>query len=124
MERMTKIKVEIEITDDQLDNAIISALEGGSNYWYMIQRVVGRKKTEFLAQLPMAGGALYIDDENADEPRLKKPVRVSRQSIIKGARIMAQKFPSHFADLMNDDADAETGDVLLQCTVFGDAIYG
>lgn len=37
------MKVEVEITDEQIANLLISAFEGGSNYWYEIS---GQKKPD------------------------------------------------------------------------------
>jgi hypothetical protein len=31
-----KIQIEYEVTQDMIENVIVSALEGGSNYWYFI----------------------------------------------------------------------------------------
>lgn len=31
---------------------------------------------------------------------------------------------SSFAEILDDNADANTGDVFLQCCLFGDVIYG
>ena len=42
----------------------------------------------------------------------------------KGLAIMADKYPKHMNDMINENFDAITGDVLLQCIVFGDVIYG
>jgi hypothetical protein len=36
-----------------------------------------------------------------------------------GLKIMAKKYPRYFADIVNGDADEETGDVFLQCCLFG-----
>ena len=40
------------------------------------------------------------------------------------AQIMADKFPRHFANILNENDDAETGDVFLQCCLWGDIVYG
>jgi hypothetical protein len=36
---------------------------------------------------------------------------------------LATKYPRHFADLVNENTDAITADVLLQCCLFGELIY-
>jgi hypothetical protein len=37
---------------------------------------------------------------------------------------MADQHPSHWADIMQDETDAETSDVFLQLCVLGDIVYG
>lgn len=37
---------------------------------------------------------------------------------------MAEKFPDHFGDLMSENGDSITDDVLIQCIVLGDIVYG
>lgn len=71
------------------------------------------------------GGTLIISVIPEDEEDKKLPhYRLNLASIKKGLQVMADKFPKHFADVTNDNADATTGDVFLQCALFGDVIYG
>jgi hypothetical protein len=37
---------------------------------------------------------------------------------------MKKEYPYHYADLVEGNDDAETGDVWLQLAVFGELIYG
>jgi hypothetical protein len=37
---------------------------------------------------------------------------------------MSEKFPEHWADFINENDDAITGDIFVQCCVFGDTVYG
>lgn len=46
------------------------------------------------------------------------------KSISEGLNVMATHCPRHFADFLNDAADAVTGDVFLQCCLFGQLICG
>jgi len=62
---------------------------------------------------------LKIRDIQAD-----KVYRLSLGGLKLGITEMATKFPKHFLDVMQDNCDAETGDVFIQCCVFGDLIYG
>lgn len=45
-------------------------------------------------------------------------------TIARGVAIMSEKFPSHFREMMSENFDAETGDCMLQCCLFGDIVYG
>jgi hypothetical protein len=37
---------------------------------------------------------------------------------------MVEKYPRHYADFKDGDEDASTGDVFLQCCIFGEVVYG
>lgn len=124
--------VDIPIPDSKIFSCLVSALEGGSNYWY---EIVGQHKPvrwncledekAFCASYPFnQGGFLMIDDSRADEPTLKKPTKVYSWQIKQGLRIMATEYPNHFGDLLSDNADQNTGDVMLQCIVLGEVLYG
>lgn len=121
----------ILITDDAIFSLFISALEGGSNYWYMIQDAKegtekGDLSEDFDGQqvYPFNGGWLMIDDSKADEPTLKKPTKVDRARLEDGLQIMANQYPDYFARLLDDNSDAGAGDVFLQCVVLGEVVYG
>jgi len=66
---------------------------------------------------------LIISDIEGDlnEPPWK---RLDLDAIKKGLQIIAEKYPRHMGDFLNENDDADTGDVFLQCCLFGDAIYG
>jgi hypothetical protein len=49
--------------------------------------------------------------------------RLDLKSIGIGLDALATKYPRHFADLINENTDAITADVLLQCCLFGELIY-
>lgn len=43
--------------------------------------------------------------------------------IAHGLDVLASYYPRHFADLVNENGDSMTANVLLQCSVFGELIY-
>jgi len=49
--------------------------------------------------------------------------RLDLKSIRRGLEDLAAKYPRHFADLVNENTDAITANVLLQCCLFGELIY-
>src|SRR6185312_5817253 len=49
--------------------------------------------------------------------------RLDLKSIRRGLEDLATKYPRHFADLVNENTDTITADVLLQCCLFGELIY-
>lgn len=132
-------EVKKKVNYNDVANLLCSALEGGSNYWYMLEKVVKPKKedryifidskgkedtswSETYTAPFSKGGRLVISDysgENAFEPKI-----LDLDAIERGLSVMAEKYPMHFSDFISDNGDAITGDVFLQCCLFGETIFG
>lgn len=131
-----KITITQEISLERIHDMLVSALEGGSNYWYMIEKKIEPKKWEFdtfkedkthyLGDYPLnLGGALIVTNERGlegDDELVTK--RLGMGAIQKGLELMAKKEPKAFADFMQENDDAETADIFLQLCVLGEVIYG
>lgn len=128
---MEKIKVTIrktyEIDQQRLEDLLTSALEGGSNYWYWIEKHnyppgLDPGKVEFPhIQLPFLGGSLTITvPEDGDG----KKYTLNKEAMIRGIKTMAKKYPHAFDDFIEENDDAYTGDTYLQCCLFGEEVYG
>ncbi len=117
------------IPEERIEDLLVNAFEGGSNYWYIINSFnypPGQTKQslgiEFAhMQLPLRGGSLSIGDI---EDRNVKEKILDRPAIIKGLQLMADKYPRHWADFIEENDDAITADVFLQLAVWGEVIYG
>jgi hypothetical protein len=62
------------------------------------------------------------DSVNVEAGGLKVHI-VRRADLLRGLRVMALKFSEHFASVLNDETDAATADIFLQCVVFGEEKY-
>lgn len=123
----------ITITRDRLSDVLCSALEGGSNYWYWLEGKVEptvwefesdppRERSHYLNDYPLnPGGALLIRDVEDEESH--GTMCLDAQTIQWGLTILSQKYPQQIADILSEQDDANTGDILLQCALFGDIIY-
>lgn len=49
---------------------------------------------------------------------------VTPGKIAAGIKLMAKNHTKHFADLLDESGDAITSDILLQCIVLNDVVYG
>lgn len=54
----------------------------------------------------------------------RKVIALTPADFARGAAILAQNAPNTFARLASGDADAYTGDALIQCAAFGEIKYG
>lgn len=126
------IKLELELKKDTIASLLSAAFEGGSNYWYFLNskkapnclsyKTDGDDGTTFPhIDYPLnEGGELEIWDMEDD----KKAYTLNLAAIKAGMKIFSEKYPEHFADAISERGDCETGDVFLQCCLFGEAIYG
>ena len=131
------IKITHKISLDRVADLLCNALEGGSNYWYMIEKCKAPTftwwgahndaKVKYSHLYPFQkGGSLTISDEVAHD-NLKADKRVKRltlSSLRRGLKLMAISHADHFADFMAEEDDGNTADVFLQLALFGEVIYG
>lgn len=112
------------ISDERLADVLCSAYEGGSNYW--ARQSDGKKSPYRFAAL--SGGVLQfvpdfaVEITDVEDGEKKYPLTLAR--LRHGLQVMATKYPRHFADILAENDDATTGDVLLQCAIFGELVYG
>lgn len=129
------MNVEIKITDEVLENIFVTALEGGSNYWYLIgndaydavRNVVSMGEEEifstaiYTAVMHRGASAPIRDLENEDEVL----GTLTKDSVEKNLSIMAKSDHSWalFAEI-NGEGDANTSDMAFQYMVMGEIIFG
>ena len=119
--------ITIKVKDLDVQDVLCNGLEGGIGYWGGIENYVfpeGKTTDDYTyphLELPFEdGGAVILKDHYGDEEDLK----IDKEALERGLQIMANKYQWHFMNILNDNADAETGDVLVQCATMGDIVYG
>jgi len=130
-----KINIEKEISRDTLENIFVTALEGGSNYWYAIssktkraiREAVSREEDPYFSTALMTavldrGISVDIYDAEDNETILGT---LSLDSIKDGLQKLAD---SDDAQILMDElmftGDAVTSDVCFQYMVMGEIIFG
>ena len=81
------------------------------------------------AAVLLNGGTLVVYDYAECEGELyenEEPTKhyLTLKDVRKGLRLMSKEYPHHYADLVEENDDAITGEVWLQLAVFGEVIYG
>ena len=116
---MNKIKAEITITDEQIDNWLCGAFEGGSTYWCRGIKVKNNdyKGTKYASECVSRGGTIIVDDENCIS-------NVDKNRILITLQVMSSDYPKSFDRLINDKYDADDSDRLFQIACFGEVVYG
>jgi hypothetical protein len=130
--------------DERVRDLLVGAFEGGSNYWYMIESYDygggygpadfvpgGRAFIEGWAgllayMLPFVEGcSLLISSPATDDDSERKMDKLDRAALQKGLALMAKNYGfTHYADFVNENDDANTADVFLQLSLFGEVIFG
>ena len=99
---------------------LLDSASKGSSYWANTDLAY---ESETNKALTIEG--VEIQDCEADDSDVNPKIYILNiQRIKKGLTVMAKKYPSDFADFIKEDYDQTTGDVFLQCCLFGEVIYG
>lgn len=115
------ISATFDITKQQVADLVVTALEGGSNDW------LGGCEPPYMTRKDYANADNYGDRMvhrtfSVDED--EETYVFDRIAIRRGLALMANQFPTAFKDLVEDNADAETADIFMQCALLGDVVYG
>ena len=128
-----------QVTQEAVLNLLFCAFEGGSNYWYMNidheepsdPSMVPSAWAEFShLACPWGDGSVTICDieeyyGNDESVKGLETWKLNEESIIKGLDVFAREYKKAFAEFaLNDNYDGDTGDVFLQCCLFGRVVYG
>lgn len=114
--------MEITHTKNIPDKDIANLLDEagrGARYW-----CEGAERLEYetmTTDLLNGARTLKLKDAEADKPTI---YTLDLKAIKRGLEVMAEKFPTHFADVLTENDDDNTGDVFLQCALLGNVIYG
>ena len=115
-----KFKFTIELDWYTIHGVLVSGIEGDmTRQWAYID--VGKHEPGWANYFT----ATFEDHADGQNERGKgKKYKLSKSKILEGLTIIREKYPRHFADILNENSDSITGDVLIQCSVLGDVVYG
>lgn len=116
------IKAKVKVTAENIDDLLVSAFEGGINYWCHEVKVIsmppGIKET--LASYAISkGGVLQIFDRDSyDTWELTLP------KFIKGLKKYMKANGVLSMEGIIDNHDASTADAIVQLALFGEIVFG
>jgi hypothetical protein len=110
----------------------VTALEGGSNYWYYLSdeavdkinnhsNTDGNLFTELMWKYILDGNSIDINDIECPDELLGS---ISLESIQKGEETMFQNSLWHYTNAKEESWDADTADVWFQYAVMNDIVFG
>jgi hypothetical protein len=130
------------VSEERIKSMLCCAFEGGSRHWiesYDYKYADGVKREDFkeggrlnnpnpgdeywhpTQLVPLHEGcAIIIKVSDEDD---KKKYKLDRKTLEKGLQVFASKYPRLFNEMMEENDDANTGDVFLQTCLFGEERY-
>ncbi len=124
-----KIKIEVELDDEFLEDVLTTAVEGGTNYWAKVD--LNKRDPETLRCIEIT-----FYDAEADSPNDENfpPMLVNAEVIARGIqRILStglvndQIYDCVSKGVRENDAgyiDAEAADCIVQAALFNEIVYG
>lgn len=114
----------ISLTADNVDSIVVTAFEGGVNYWCGVKR--NEEFADKPSNVPMSTWITHCLLEGKeivlyDKEETEDDVTLTLEKLLKGVSLNSEKRP-HDSDLENMDAD--TADAIIQYAVFGKLVFG
>jgi len=133
MKKNIRLKVTLDMTYEALESVFITALEGGSNYWYWlsdnsISRIREKVSVEedycistSIMKAVLRGAAVPIFDREDETNRL---ALLTEEWMISGLEKCAKEKPNLICDMLSENYDADTADQVFQYIVLHEIVFG
>ena len=120
-----KVKRTVIVTQGDVDDIMVCALEGGINYWCSSAEVVEDEYYgEYASDQISRGGSLRLYDSEDDEKYI-----LTLDKFLKGIKLAVND--GYGKDWFGDDGwldamniDGEAADVIVQMALFGEVVFG
>lgn len=115
-------EIEVELTQQDIDDIMCAALEGGICYWCRKAEVVGDYLGEYASEQISRGGSLLLHDAESAETW-----ELNREKFLKGVKLyFEQGCHVQVEDGRIDtcDVDANDADCIVQLAIFGEVVFG
>lgn len=130
---MNTINIELEISDQEIKDIVITALEGGISYWgclinegkdfedfYKLQSYHALSTSEFVADLLLSGKSVFFFDSDMESDE-GEHWELKLSMILEGIKMYIQETK----DLnFMDNLDSLVADQILQYAMFNEVVYG
>lgn len=122
-----KLELEVVVTQEDIDDIMAGALEGGINYWCGEAEVVGNYLGEYASEQISRGGQLILHDIEKDET-----YTLDREKFMKGLKMYFEKpHPYNILEEIDNklridtcNADDTVCDMIIQYALFDDIVFG
>ena len=118
-----EVKIEIPISLEIFENILITALEGGSNYWYLVK--------DDVPKIPNKAWAECVAHHLYNDPQFKLNIYdLENEDEILGELTQAgllkalNKKPNELLAVINETYDACDADTIFQTAIMGEVAFG
>lgn len=105
-----KIITEREVTEEQINDLVSTAFEGGINYWCGEAKTSTELGDNYLSEMLTKGATIKLYDEEEE--------KWHSLTLAKLLKAMGE----YWVDL--DNYDSDDADALIQTAIFGKVVYG
>ena len=123
-EHKIKIETTINLTDQDIDDLMVTVLEGGINYWCdsaVIKFVPDEHKTEdglYASDIISLGGVLELCDNETEET-----YDLNLSKFLNGVKMVCERNGYNSGEELMDAQDAIIADEIIQYALFGEVQY-
>lgn len=114
-----RVTISLKVTDEDVDDIMVTALEGGITHWCYQAEPVGEYLGDYVSSQLAKGGSITLHTEDG------KYV-LTREDLLNGLARRIQESPKIIEDGGIDTGyiDADEADRIIQYAVFGKLVYG
>jgi hypothetical protein len=120
------LKTEITVTEEDIDDIMCTALEGGINHWAVSATCERTDHIDYTHEALSQGSPITIkvfDEQREEHVLTKEKFMKGLQKAADEGRLYWQD-PGDGLELDVGAIDAEIADVIVQYAIFGDIVYG
>lgn len=120
-----------KITKQDIIDLFVTALEGGSNYWYYIPTIpagvrqikteTGMATSEAIGEYILRGGNIQINDAEDEEEVLGT---VDMTSLLEAIDLLKSDYTHAYENIIDEEYDADDADIFFQLAVMGEVTFG
>lgn len=116
-----KIEKSFELSSQDIDDLMVTALEGGINYWCgkAIMNEPEKFKGKFASDVISLGGTLTLCDAESDDKW-----ELTLEKFMNGIKYVVERFGYTDAEDLMDNQDADTADLIVQYALFNEIVFG
>ena len=127
-EKMYEISIgrTVKLTQENIDDIMVSVLEGGIYYWCGEAEVIEEKRVADWGHEQIArGGVLILHDAESDDKW-----ELDREKFLNGVKLWIQNGDDQYHALQKDgtldccEIDGEMADLIIQYALFGEVVFG
>lgn len=114
----------VKLTQEDVDDIMAGALEGGINYWCCVAEVIGEYLGEYASEQISRGGKLRLHDAESDDVW-----ELDLEKFTNGVRLWIENGDDRYGAVSDGkidpcEVDGEMADLIVQYALFGEVVFG